>query len=334
MTRFYRSIKEGECEAGIICDLCFRHCKIHTDSVGFCGVQENRENKLFTTVMNYPSALNIDPIEKKPLYHFLPGTKILSIGTVGCNLRCPFCQNSSLSFEKKPATKKMCTVDIMQLIDQSGVPSIAFTYNEPTMFWPWAREISIEAHKRSVKTVLVSNGEMSETVVKDMIGKIDAANIDVKTGSVQKYSKILKGDLETVFKNTKMMLNNGIWVELTTLIVPGFNDTSEEFISLVQRVKKKFGTAVPWHISAFHPAALYKDRQATTSKRIIELVDIAKTAGISYCYSGNILDETPTKCNTCGKILIQRHKYDIINNGINTKGICNYCGSHIEGVFK
>ncbi len=318
----------------IYCELCFRHCKIPLGKTGFCGVQENRNGSLHTTVSNRPSVLYVDPIEKKPLYHFLPGTEILSIGTVGCNLRCPFCQNCALSFEKVPSLRKVKTEEIFRLVEKSSTPSIAFTYNEPTMFWPWAREISIEAKKRGIKTVFVSNGEMSEIVANDMVGKIDAVNIDIKSSSDQQYREILKGNIETVFRNIEIMLNGGVWVELTTLIVPDFNDSREQFLKLARRVKSEFGTSIPWHISAFHPAALYKNRHSTPSKKIIELVDIAEATGITYCYSGNISEEISTKCNNCGKVLIQRKRYNTENFGVTPKGVCTSCGSPIEGVFK
>jgi len=174
---------------------------------------------------------------------------------------------------------------------------------------------------------------MSETVVKDMIGKIDAANIDIKTGSAENYEKVLKGDLETVLRNIKMMINGGIWVELTTLIVPGLTDNSDDFTELVKRVKEEFGTAVPWHISAFHPAASYIDRRPTSDGKVLEMINIARSAGISYCYPGNIRVATPTMCRECGELLIQRNGYKTHCKGVTEYGICNSCGTRLEGVF-
>ncbi len=317
----------------VVCDLCFRHCNILPGETGFCGVQKNINNTLITTVANHPSAINIDPVEKKPLYHFLPGTEILSVGTIGCNLRCPFCQNSSLVRETRVPSQTVTAQDLVNLAIERNTPAIAFTYNEPTVFWPWAREIAALAHTQNIKTVAVTNGEMSRQVAEDMTTLIDAVNIDIKCASQERYRSTLKGKLNRVLSNIEFLFSNNVWVELTTLIVPDVSNSPEEFSELAETVKDLIGNAVPWHITAFYPAAEFSDRKPTRIDEIETFESILNKLGFLYVYSGNINREDPTLCPRCKKKLIIRNRYTIISNYLQN-GRCLHCGREIEGVFK
>ncbi len=328
MTKFFH--RDG---SDLVCDLCFRHCRIQKGKRGFCGTQKRDGDELLTTVAGHPSALNIDPIEKKPLYHFLPGSDILSVGTVGCNLRCPFCQNNSLVLGKEVPSRSISAEEITVHAAERKIPSIAFTYNEPTVFWPWAREIASLAQVLGIKTVAVSNGDMSEMVAEDMAALIDAMNIDLKCGSGKVYRELLKGDLERVLDNVELFVSRGVWVELTTLIVPGVSDNLQELAELAENIKRRCGTTVPWHLSAFHPAADYYDRKPTEISEIEKGGKVLNESGFQFIYSGNVAVENDTPCPDCGEILISRNIYTTEIKNLSS-GICGNCGRKLEGVFQ
>lgn len=317
---------------GITCNLCFRHCFLAEDAVGFCGVNKNSNGQLTCLVYGKPAAMQIDPIEKKPLYHFFPGESVFSIGTVGCNFRCPFCQNGSLSFSKwTDSVVKFSVEDIIEQTKKNRCRIIAFTYNEPTVSWLWYRDIAIAAKDEGIKTVLVSNGAMTPAVAKEVALYVDAANIDLKCGSSKHYKSILKGSREAVVETLEILQDAGVWLELTTLIVPGVSDSEDDLHLSANEMKRVVGTATPWHLSAYHPAHDYEE-PPTSAALLLNRVDLLKNLGYVHVFPGNISVPSDTICPKCGKILIERNGYRI---KMHFNGeICSDCGYTLEGRFK
>jgi len=326
---FYKPYKETK----MICTLCQHYCKIKEGATGICGVNKNTGNAIECLVSGYPSAINIDRIEKKPLYHFLPGSKIFSIGTVGCNFRCSFCQNWGISQEHEvDRSTYYSPEDIVKLAMKHECPSIAFTYNEPTVFYPYARDIALEAKKYGLKSVYVSNGFESNEVIDDMDGIIDAINIDLKSFNPHYYKKALGGNLQKVLENIKCFNKKNIWMELTTLVVPTKNDSDEELDQMASFISTELGQDVPWHITAFHPDYKDMDLPETSLESLKRAYAIGKSYGLNYIYIGNITHETPTSCPVCKEALIQRSYFNPTRSFLNGSK-CFKCGQKIPGVF-
>ncbi|WP_419770388.1 MAG: AmmeMemoRadiSam system radical SAM enzyme [Candidatus Marinarcus sp.] len=324
----YYTQKNGK----LVCLLCHHYCHLQEGQTGICGVNTNVGDKIACQVYGYLAALNIDPIEKKPLYHFLPASKSLSLGTVGCNFHCAFCQNWGISQEKNIKTGQYLSPnDIVKLALNKGCQSISYTYNEPTIFYPYAKDIALEAKKYNIKSVYVSNGYESREVVEDMKGVIEAVNIDLKTFN-EAYYKKLGGELARVLENLKAFVNNGIWVEVTTLVVPSKNDSKEEFEAIASFIKNELGAHVPWHISAFHPDFKERTLPATSFESLKQAYTIGKKVGLNYVYMGNINVENPTVCSVCQEVLLVREGFKVIQNNLQ-KGLCPKCAKPLEGVF-
>jgi pyruvate formate lyase activating enzyme len=317
----------------LICLLCSHYCKLKENQAGICGVNKNTGNKIECLVYGYPSALAVDPIEKKPLYHFLPNTKAFSLGTVGCNFRCPFCQNWNISQTANiDKSRYFSPNDIVNLAIDNNSQSIAYTYNEPTIFYPYAKDISIEAQKYNIKNIFVTNGYESKEVIDDMVGVIDGANIDLKSFDKSYYKKVLGGDLEKILENIKHFIQNGIWVEITTLIIPTKNDSDKELSDIANFIAKELGVYVPWHISAFYPTYKEKDLPRTSIESLQRAYNIGKEAGLYYIYMGNVGIENTTKCPRCNTSLIKRANFGVIENNL-IDGKCSKCDYKLEGVF-
>lgn len=313
----------------IICNLCFHHCHLADGKRGVCGVNQNSSGELLSLVYGHASAEHIDPIEKKPLYHFAPGKHIYSIGTVGCNFHCPFCQNHSLSFKKAKWKFGPVTNEAMiQKVLDCGCDMLAFTYNEPTVSWLWYRDLAALAQKRGVKTVMVTNGAMSEQVSHEVVQLIDAVNIDLKCGDQRCYSEHLKGEREAVLKTVSSIIEAGVWVELTTLLVPGISDSEADLLRSAEEVLELGGNAVPWHISAYYPSYHYT-RPATPPELVLERCELLRKMGFLYIYPGNISAPSETICAGCGALLIRRNGYRV--ESYLEDGSCSHCGRALEG---
>ncbi len=326
---FYRV--EGD---KIVCLLCRHYCKLKDGQVGICGVNKNENGKLVNLVYGKVSAINIDPIEKKPLYHFLPGTTSLSIGTVGCNFQCPFCQNWQISQSKD--INNSYEVTPKQLVDlavEKGCKSISYTYNEPTIFYPFAKDVALLAKEKGLKNVFVSNGFESPEIIEDMVGVIDAFNIDIKGFNSQYYKKYLKGGLEGVLDTLKRLKEKNFWVETTTLIVPGDNDSDEELSKIANFIAKELDANTPWHISAFHPDYKVQDKEATSLETLKRAYDIGKSAGLNFIYMGNVALPSITYCPNCHEELIVRNGYLLVKNEIKD-GKCPKCNTKIPGIWR
>ncbi len=317
----------------LVCELCAHKCSLKAGQTGLCGVNKNTGEAVENLVYGYPIALHVDPIEKKPLYHFLPGSRSFSIGTVGCNFRCAFCQNWQISQEHHIDTSRYVSPEqIVAMAEAQACESVAFTYNEPTIFYPYARDIALKAKACGIKSVFVTNGYESSEMIDDMVGVIDAANVDLKSFDARYYKKELGGRLEVVLENLKHFKRNGIWIEVTTLLVPQRNDGDKEIAQIAHFIADELGIDTPWHISAFHPD--YKERELprTSQKQLERAYALGQNAGLSYIYLGNVGVENATRCPSCGMALIERrhfglHHYHLKHNH------CPQCGRELEGVF-
>ncbi|HZK19545.1 MAG TPA: AmmeMemoRadiSam system radical SAM enzyme [Treponemataceae bacterium] len=273
----------------ITCLLCRHHCTLKEGSYGICGINYNKDGSLGNKVYNHPVALHIDPIEKKPLFHFLPGTQTFSLGTVGCNFKCPFCQNHSISQTNNIDTSLDYPPEhIVTLALHYKTQSISYTYNEPTIWYPYARDIGMRAKQQGLKNIFVSNGYESEIVLQDMTGWVNAANIDLKSFSSQYYKTVLKADLEGVLQTLAFLADSPIHLEITTLLVPEHNDSNDEIANMARFIAEELKNDIPWHINAFHPDYKMLDSQATKANTLHNAKKIAHDFGIKHVYLGNI----------------------------------------------
>lgn len=322
--------KEGE---KVVCLLCAHACRLSEGQKGICGVNQNVGSALKNLVYAHPVALHVDPIEKKPLYHFLPNTKALSLGTIGCNFKCSFCQNWSISQEKSLHVKEFISPQaIVEMALTYECASIAYTYNEPTIFYPYAKDIALLAHQKGIKNIFVTNGFASREVIEDMVGVIDALNVDLKSFNETYYKKNLGGCLQTLLENLKAWKKRGLWIEITTLIVPTHNDSDEELHAIASFIAQELGEQTPWHLSAFHPDYHEQTLPHTPLSTLQKAKAIAEEAGLKHVYIGNIGLENPTLCATCKKVLIERKGFGIFENHLEN-GCCPECKTELKGVF-
>lgn len=323
----------------IECLACNHNCKIQPDKTGICGVRLNKNGKLKILVYGKASAINTDPIEKKPLFHFYPNSQIFSIGTVGCNFRCEFCQNWDLSQFHKSHTiketqesgKKLKPQDIIDLCIEKKIPAIAFTYNEPAIFFEYAYDTAKLAHENNIKTVYVSNGFETRKALEKIHPYLDAINVDIKSFNQDYYQKICGGKIEPVKENIKWIWDQGIWEEVTTLIVTNHNDSDEE-LKEIANFLYNISPDIPWHISRYHPA--YKmDDPPTPLETLEKAYNIGKKAGLNHVYIGNINapGKENTYCPNCNKVLIERSGFNAISNLKGNK--CPNCKNKISGRF-
>ena len=317
------------------CFLCPHRCLIADGNFGICGVRKNDAGALFSFSYASPIALNIDPIEKKPLYHFMPGTSSLSLAAKGCNFRCTFCQNWQISQDKESSSggdyeAKYRPDNIIALSQKNHCQSISYTYTEPTVFFEYARDIAKLAKKRGLANIFVTNGYISKEATLDIGPYLDAANIDLKSFSDDFYHQVCGGRLSFVLETIKLMRKLGIWVEITTLIVPGLNDSPGELKNIAAFIAG-VDKGIPWHISKFHPDYKMLDKAGTPLDTLELAKKIGAHAGLRYIYIGNTGNAQDTICYNCNKTLIRRLAFDIVENNIRDNK-CLYCNSRIDGV--
>ena len=325
--------KKEEGKERIICLLCKHYCKLKEGQTGICGVNKNVDGELKTLVYGHPIAVHVDPVEKKPIYHLLPGSRALSFGTVGCNFKCPFCQNWDISQETKVNEEiKVSPEQMVALALEQGAESIAYTYNEPTIFYPYAKDIGVIAKEKGLKNIFVSNGFESPEIIEDMASWVDAANIDLKSWDDAYYKKVLKGGLEEVKDTLRRMVDAGIWVEVTTLLIEGDNDSDRDLKEMAEFIAHDLGKHVPWHLSAFHPDYKMLDHNATGLETLQRAKKIGQEAGLQYIYLGNVPVHGDTHCPDCGELLIDRTGYTVTVNKLK-EGHCPKCNREIEGVW-
>jgi pyruvate formate lyase activating enzyme len=329
----WRGREEGKTE----CFLCAHRCLISPGKWGVCAVRQNREGKLVTHVYGEVIAAHIDPIEKKPLYHFLPGTTSFSIATVGCNFRCPFCQNWQISQAAKKdkgleSGQALSPSEIIEAARKHGCRSISYTYTEPTIFFEFAYDTAKLAREASLANVFVTNGYMTAEALREIRPCLDAANVDLKAFQDETYKKVCGARLEPVLDSIRLMHELGIWVEVTTLIVPGLNDGDRE-LAAIARFIASVSPEIPWHISRFHPDYKYTQTPATPVETLRKAGSLAREAGLKFIYIGNVWGESEaTHCPRCGKVLIRRSGFAVEEDKIQA-GKCYSCGQRIAGVF-
>jgi pyruvate formate lyase activating enzyme len=322
------------------CHLCNHRCVIKEGRRGKCNVRENQTGILKTLVYGKLIARHIDPIEKKPLFHFLPGTRSYSIATVGCNFRCRFCQNADIA--QMPTDHKGIIMgdtytpqEVVAAAQNAGCSSISYTYTEPTVFFEFAYETAKLAHQHRIRNVFVTNGYMTAEAVEMIHPYLDAANVDLKAFSDRYYKELCGAKRKHVQATLKLMTKLGIFVEVTTLIVPGLNDDPAELNDLAAFLAKQLGPQIPWHISRFHPTYKLTDRPSTPVKTLIMAREIGLTAGLRYVYTGNVPGDAGenTFCYRCGKIVIERWGFQVGKMRIKN-GRCTYCDTPIDGVWE
>jgi len=320
------------------CHLCPRNCTILDGQRGFCGVRENRGGTLFTLSYGKLVSMNdLDPIEKKPLFHFLPGTKTFSIATAGCNMKCKFCQNWEIS-QMRPEDVKYVYMQpdkLVELVKESGRPTIAYTYSEPTIFYEYMFETAKIAREQGLKNIMHSNGYINEEPLRQLVKYLDAANIDLKGFSDEYYAKLADGTLEPVLKALKILKESGVHLEITTLILSGFNDDEKTLREMCQWIKDNLGDETPLHFSRFFPMYKLTFLNPTPVESLEKARRIALETGLKYVYIGNIAghEAENTFCPRCGKIVIERKGYFIVEINI-VDGKCKFCGYEIKGVWK
>jgi len=321
------------------CLLCAHECVIAVGKYGLCGVRQNVRGALESLSYASVVALNVDPIEKKPLFHFLPGTSSLSIAAAGCNFQCEFCQNWQISQAPREGRvvggQAVSPDQIVTAAVNYDCRSISYTYTEPTVFFELAYETAGLAHRRGIKNCFVSNGFLTPLGVEKIAPVLDAINVDLKAFRDETYRRIMKARLEPVLRCLKALVAAGVWVEVTTLVVPGMNDSPEELRDIAGFIAGELGPHVPWHVSRFH--ADYKVRTgASTPIETLELAcRIGREAGLKYIYCGNVPAQTDerTHCPRCGHVVIDRVGYSM--RGVHlVGGACGECGQKIEGVWE
>jgi len=318
------------------CFLCAHHCRIADTKFGFCGVRQNIGGALFTHVYGNIIASHIDPVEKKPLYHFLPGSFSYSIASPGCNFRCQFCQNWEISQVKIPENvffdnPTSTPEQVVKNAIENNCKSISFTYTEPTVYFEFVYETALLAKKNDIKTILVSNGYFSEKMIEKIAPYLDACNIDLKSFSDNFYKKICKAHVEPVKSTLKLLHENHIWTEITTLLVTGENDSVQELNNIAEFIYG-INPSIPWHVSRYFPRYKMKNNP-TPAKTIEQAVSIGFENGLMFVYAGNTSIENATICPECKKEIIVREGFDVVRNLV-LNGKCSLCATEIPGIWE
>ncbi|WP_027189430.1 AmmeMemoRadiSam system radical SAM enzyme [Fundidesulfovibrio putealis] len=332
--RLWKPLKDNQVQ----CRLCSHFCVVDPGERGRCGVRVNQNGQLYTLVYDRAAALNIDPIEKKPLYHFLPGTRSLSFGTMGCNLGCSFCQNYTLSqpprqgkaVQGHPVTPEL----LVQTALDAGCRSISYTYSEPTVFFELMQDTAKLAKEKGLANVMVSNGFMSPQCLDELAPLIDAANVDLKAFTPQFYEKVCQARLEPVKASLARIRELGWWLEVTTLVIPGLNDSDQELAAMAAFIAEKLGKSTPWHLSRFHPTFELQDRPSTPTSTLERAWTAGKHAGLEYVYLGNVPGDphNATFCPGCGRQVLSRSGFSVTDMAAG-QGACPSCGAAIAGRF-
>jgi pyruvate formate lyase activating enzyme len=328
-------------KGAVQCTACEHWCAIQPGETGKCNVRLNQDGQLISLVYGRAAAAHVDPVEKKPLFHFLPGRSIFSIGTLGCNFRCSFCQNWNISqpgeliHQASRLGSHLSPADIVEICRSRDIPMIAYTYNEPTVFFEYTFDTARLAVEHGIRNVYVSNGFQTLAAIDTLSPYLHAINVDLKAFTDEFYREICNGRLEPVLRNIEYMVTKtDIWVEVTTLVVPGMNDSDDELEEMAQFLAS-VSADLPWHLSAFHPDYQVRDRPATPRQTLERAYSIGVGAGLRYVYVGNLMDadRANTYCPQCGETLIRRMWYQV-RPAWKAPGVCPSCGTEIPGVWR
>ena len=334
-TRYWHKLDDGR----IQCDLCPRACKLHEGQQGLCFVRANQNDQIILTTYGRSSGFCIDPIEKKPLNHFLPGTPVLSFGTAGCNLACKFCQNWDISKSREMDTlaDEASPETIANAAHSLGCRSVAYTYNDPTIFHEYAIDVAKACREKDIKSVAVTAGYVCTEPRAEFYQYMDAANVDLKAFTEEFYFKLTGAHLAPVLDTLKYIKQEtNVWLEITTLLIPGKNDSDKELEEMTQWVTENLGPDVPLHFSAFHPDWKMQDIPVTPAQTLTRARNIALKNGIHYAYVGNVHDKNGDSswCHQCGQLLIGRDWYVLTDWRLDEHGNCRNCGAPCAGVFE
>ncbi len=330
---FYQKLDNNK----VKCLLCRHHCVISSGKRGICGVRENSEGILYSLVYGIPCSYHVDPIEKKPLFHFFPGSKAFSIATVGCNFKCLHCQNYEISQAPVDSNRilgeDVSPEEAVSMAFKARCKSISYTYTEPTIFYEYALDMAILAKQKGIYNNFVTNGYIEDEPLERISPYLDAANIDLKGFNRDFYRSQCKAELDGVLKTIKSYKTLDIWIEITTLIIPGLNDGVEELKNISNFIKDEIGPETPWHVTAFYPTYKHLDGKRTPPKTLKKAREIGLDAGLRYVYEGNIpgSEGEHTYCYNCKKIVIKRFGYTILEYNIKD-GACIYCNTTIDGI--
>lgn len=335
VARYWHRLEDGR----IQCDLCPRFCRLREGQRGLCFVRAREGEELVLTTYGRSSGFCVDPIEKKPLHHFLPGTPVLSFGTAGCNLTCKFCQNWDISKSRQMDTLASSASPglIADVAQRLGCRSVAFTYNDPVIFLEYAVDVARACHERGIRTVAVTAGEICAEPRREFFSCMDAANVDLKAFTKRFYRKLCSGDLKTVLETLEYIKSETeVWLEITNLVIPGENDSSEEIRRMSRWLVRNLGAEVPLHFSAFHPDWKMLDKPRTPLATLRRAREIALEEGLFYVYTGNVhdLSSDSTYCPGCGEVLVVRDWYEIREWRLGEGGSCLGCGRRLEGVWE
>jgi pyruvate formate lyase activating enzyme len=318
------------------CELCPWLCTIKPGSRGSCGVRQNIDGKLMSLVYARPCAIHVDPIEKKPLYQFLPGARAFSIATIGCNFFCGFCQNWQISKADASGIDKefdeVSPEKVVELCKEENCSVISYTYTEPTIFFEYMLDIAKIAKKAGIKNTIVSNGYINEAPLRELCKYIDGANIDLKGFTDEFYKKMCKGRLDAVLKTLKILREESVWLEITNLVVPGLNDDFKKIKEMCQWISKELGRDVPLHFSRFHPDYKMTDGGPTPLETLEKAKEIAEKY-LDFVYVGNVGSESNTVCPKCKSVNIRRSMLNLLENKL-VKGKCFNCKNKMPGVFE
>jgi len=333
-TRYWQTLADGRVQ----CDICPRHCRLGEGQRGLCFVRARENDQIVLKTYGRSSGFCVDPIEKKPLNHFLPGTPVLSFGTAGCNLTCKFCQNWDISKSREIDTlaDSASPQALARAAQHTGCRSVAFTYNDPVIFFEYAIDVAQACHAVGVKTVAVTAGYISPMPRVEFFRHMDAANVDLKGFSEDFYHRLCTASLAAVLDTLKYVRHEtNCWLEITTLLIPGENDSEQELHALSQWVFEQLGPDVPLHFTAFHPDYKMRDKPHTPHATLIKAYEIARATGLSHVYVGNVRDRVraSTYCAKCGDRLIGRDGYVITDYALGGGGVCSHCGTPLAGVF-
>lgn len=327
---FYKKLKQKTVQ----CQLCPHFCVLKPGERGKCRVRENQEGKLISLVYAKPCAVAIDPIEKKPIFHLLPGSKSFSVGTAGCNLACKFCQNWT-SAQRDPENVRSLDLEPKKLVEEaikSACTTIAYTYNEPTIYYEYVLDTAKLARKKAIKNIMVTNGFINPEPIKELYPLIDAANIDLKAFEEDFYNEFCDARLKPVLEAVKLMKEAGTWIEITHLVVPTLNDKIEKIKEMCKWIIDNLGEDTPLHFSAFHPCYKLLDLPSTSPEFLEKARKTAMNLGLKYVYVGNVITESSnTICPKCKSLAIERQVYTTTDH--TDKGKCRDCGYKIKGVW-